>query len=120
MGLDLPAIQRRLRQAASRHMTLTLAIETSGIVGSIALCSDGERIEERTLQLGRHHGQSLIPELRQLLEDHRRKPRDCDLIAVSIGPGSFTGLRVGVVCAKTLAYVTGSRVAAVDTFHAIA
>lgn len=101
-------------------MTLTLAIETSGIVGSIALTSGGELIAERTLQLGRHHGQSLIPELRQLLDDCGRKPCECNLIAVSIGPGSFTGLRVGVVCAKTLAYVTGSSIAAVDTFHAIA
>jgi tRNA threonylcarbamoyladenosine biosynthesis protein TsaB len=47
-------------------------------------------------------------------------PGDCDAVAVSIGPGSFTGLRVGVVFAKTFAYVTGCKLAAVDTFRAIA
>ena len=101
-------------------MTLTLAIETSAAVGSIAVCRNGDCIEERTLELGRQHGQTLVPELRKLLADHGCRPRDCDLIAVSVGPGSFTGLRVGVVCAKTLAYATGCKVAAVDSMSAIA
>lgn len=99
---------------------LTLAIDTSGTVGSIALGADGNCLEERTLELGRHHGQSLIPEIRQLLSRHGRSPRDCGLVAVSIGPGSFTGLRVGVVCAKTLAYAIGCPVAGVPTHLAIA
>lgn len=101
-------------------MPLTLAIETSGTVGSIAVSREGICIEERTLQLGRQHGQSLVPELRRLLADHGGTPQDLSLIAVSIGPGSFTGLRVGVVCAKVLAYATGCKVAAIGTFGAVA
>lgn len=99
---------------------LTLAIDTSGPVGSIALFDDALCLEERPLQLGRQHGQSLIPELKQLLTDHQRQPGDCGLVAVSIGPGSFTGLRVGIVCAKTMAYATGCRIAGVETLLAIA
>jgi tRNA threonylcarbamoyladenosine biosynthesis protein TsaB len=99
---------------------LTLAIETSGLVGSLALLDGETCLEERTLELGRQHGQSLIPEMKRLLTDLGRTPRDCELLAVSTGPGSFTGLRVGVVCAKTWGYATGCRVVGVDTHLAIA
>jgi tRNA threonylcarbamoyladenosine biosynthesis protein TsaB len=99
---------------------LTLAIETSGPIGTVALLDEDRGLEERTLELGRHHGQALVPEIGRLLADHGRRARDCGLIAVSAGPGSFTGLRVGVVCAKTLAYAAGCPVAAVDTLLAVA
>lgn len=99
---------------------LTLAIETSGPVGSLALLEGRNCLAERTLQLGTQHGQSLVPELRRMLVDLGKSPRDCELLAVSTGPGSFTGLRIGVVCAKTWAYATGCRLVAVDTHQAIA
>jgi tRNA threonylcarbamoyladenosine biosynthesis protein TsaB len=54
-----------------------------------------------------------------MLAAQRLGPRDVDAIAVSIGPGSFTGLRVGVVCAKTWAYATRRPLIAVETFPAI-
>ena len=98
-----------------------IGLETSGFVGSIALRRDGQLLEERWLgQAGRRHAQSLVLELRELLHAHGAKPRDVQAIAVSKGPGSFTGLRVGLVCAKTFAYATGCRFVAVDTFEAIA
>jgi tRNA threonylcarbamoyladenosine biosynthesis protein TsaB len=99
---------------------LTLAIDTSGPTGSIALRRNGELLAERTLELGKQHGQSLIPAIRELLQAEGETVRRCGLIAVSIGPGSFTGLRVGVVCAKTLAYAIPCPVVPVDTFQAIA
>ena len=99
---------------------LTLAIETSGPVGSVALFESGRVLQEQTLELGRQHGQSLIPAIGRLLDCCGKTPRDCGLVAVSVGPGSFTGLRVGVTCAKTLAYAAGCRLAAVDTLEAIA
>src|SRR5262245_58515613 len=99
---------------------LTLALESSGPAGSIALL-EGERVlGEQTLELGCRHGQALLPEIRRLLARCNRTARDCRLVAVSIGPGSFTGLRVGVTCAKTMAFATGCQVAAVDTLLAIA
>jgi len=99
---------------------LTLAIETSGPLGSVALFESGTVLGEQSLELGRQHGQSLIPTIRDLLSSCGTLPRNLDVVAVSIGPGSYTGLRVGVVCAKTLAYAANCQLVAVDTLHAVA
>jgi tRNA threonylcarbamoyladenosine biosynthesis protein TsaB len=99
----------------------TLAIETSGRSGEVALVRDGACLEHRGLQqVGRRHAQTLVAEIDELLAAHELAPQDVNLVAVSIGPGSFTGLRVGVVCAKTFAWATGAALAAVDTFACIA
>jgi tRNA threonylcarbamoyladenosine biosynthesis protein TsaB len=100
---------------------LVLGIETSGLEGSIALTLDQVRLEERQLnQAGRRHAQSLVAEIGELLRTHGYSPQAVAAVAVSRGPGSFTGLRVGMVCAKTFAYATGCRFVAIDTFAAIA
>ena len=99
---------------------LTLAIDTSGLNGSLVLCRGDECVAEWSLQLGRQHGQSLIPAIETLLREHNLTARQLELIGVSIGPGSFTGLRVGIVCAKTLAYATGCKLVGVPTFDVIA
>jgi tRNA threonylcarbamoyladenosine biosynthesis protein TsaB len=99
----------------------TLGIETSAVEGSIALVRDGVCLAERALShTGRRHARELVVQMGELLGSAGLGPRDVNLVAVSIGPGSFTGLRVGVVCAKTFAYAVGCGVAAVDTFEAIA
>lgn len=98
-----------------------LGIETSGLDGSIALLRNQECLGERVLnQTGRRHAQALVLEIGELLRTQRLTARDLGSVAVSRGPGSFTGLRVGMVCAKTLAYATGCQFISVDTFHAIA
>ncbi len=100
---------------------LVIGIETSGLSGSVALNQDGRCLESRSLdQAGRRHAQTLVLELRQLLLKHHLTPGDVDAVAVSRGPGSFTGLRVGLVCAKTFAYATGCQFVAVDTFATVA
>lgn len=105
---------------------LTLGIETSVRAGSVALCRDGQCLTERPLDSHgspprrRRHAQALVAEIVERFRQCGRKPSDCDAVAVSLGPGSFTGLRVGVVCAKTLAYATGCSLAGIDTFLAIA
>lgn len=100
---------------------LTLGIETSVFIGSIALVDDGSIIAQRRLdQSGRRHAQTLVSEIVALLQQANLAARDCQLVAVSVGPGSFTGLRVGVVFAKTFAYATGCPAIAVDTFEAVA
>lgn len=98
-----------------------LAVDTSGMCGTIALRRDGQLIAERELeQSKRRHAQTLITEIHELLQSHQLVPNDIRIVAVSHGPGSFTGLRVGIVFAKTFAYVTGSSIVAVDTLQTVA
>lgn len=99
----------------------TLGIETSGRAGSVALQRDTELVAERALdRTGRRHAQTLLAEIDALLREHDLSAADVHTIAVSVGPGSFTGLRVGIVCAKTFAFATGCRLSAINTFQAIA
>lgn len=98
-----------------------LGIETSGRSGSIAVVADQVLLGQVELSAtGRRHARTLVPELGQLLVDLGTPLPSLQGIAVSIGPGSFTGLRVGVVCAKTLAYALQKPFIAVDTFLSIA
>lgn len=98
---------------------LTLALETSGFGGSLALLNGPELLGECKLDSQRRHAQTLVPEIQRLLREHGKRAADCRLLAVSCGPGSFTGLRVGITCAKTLGYATGAEIVAVPTFEAI-
>ena len=100
---------------------LTLGVETSGMTGAVAFRRAGETVESVSLQqAGRRHAQTLVAEVDAMLRRAGQSSQQMEVVAVSIGPGSFTGLRVGVVFAKTLAYATGCRLVAVDTFRAIA
>jgi tRNA threonylcarbamoyladenosine biosynthesis protein TsaB len=100
---------------------LLLGIETSGQPGGIAVVRDGQCLYEAALgDAPRRHAQTLVSEIDAALERLKLSIGQFDAVAVSIGPGSFTGLRVGVVCAKTLAYATGCKLTAVDTLQAIA
>jgi len=98
-----------------------LGIETSGLRGGIAVCRDGVCLADVALENApRRHAQTLVTQIQATLERLAMRIADLDAVAVSTGPGSFTGLRVGVVCAKMLAYATGCRLAAVDTLEVIA
>ena len=100
---------------------IILAVETSGYDGTVALQINGDPPTQRSLSTeGRRHAQTLVSEVDQLLRDHDRKPTEIDAVAVSIGPGSFTGLRVGVVFAKTFAWVNQAKLIAVNTLEAVA
>jgi tRNA threonylcarbamoyladenosine biosynthesis protein TsaB len=100
---------------------LALGIETSGRPGSVALCRDSDCLASLPLDHGDlRHAQALPPLVASLLADNALSTDDLDLIAVSRGPGSFTGLRVGFAFAKTLAWATGCHLFAIDTFQAIA
>jgi tRNA threonylcarbamoyladenosine biosynthesis protein TsaB len=100
---------------------LILGIETSGARGSIALFQNGDCLAEAKLEdAPRRHAQTLVTQIRELFGQLALRIPALEAVAVSVGPGSFTGLRVGVVCAKTLAFATGARLAAVDTLEAIA
>ena len=98
-----------------------LAVDTSGMCGTLALRRDGQLLEERELEKSRRrHAQTLISEVQELLQAHDLASADIGVVAVSHGPGSFMGLRVGIVFAKTFAYATGCQIVAVDTLQAVA
>lgn len=103
---------------------LVLALETSGRVGSIALidAADGTAnvVDERPLPPSERTARSLLPAVDQMCREHALRPSGLQLIATTAGPGSFTGLRIGVVAAKTLAYATGAALVGVHTLAAIA
>lgn len=97
-----------------------LAIETATERASVALLRGGEPLSLRALPPARPASETLLPALLGLLAEHALAPAALDGIAVSIGPGSFTGLRVGAATAKGLAYGAPSGVAAVPTLAALA
>ncbi len=83
---------------------LVLAIDTSTKACAVGLCRDGKILAEYKINMGMTHSEGLMPQLEQLLERTGTKKGDIDLIAVSMGPGSFTGLRIGLATAEALAY----------------
>jgi len=81
-----------------------LAVDTSGKSLSLALCEDDRLIAELTLQQGYNHSVTQMPMLEQLLAACELTVRDIDLFVSTIGPGSFTGIRIGVSSVKAMAY----------------
>src|SRR5258705_7888960 len=97
-----------------------LILETSGRVGHVAL-AHGEHVRGvRRLEEARRHARDLAPAVRDLFAEAGWNARQLAAVIVSRGPGSYTGLRVGIMSAKTVAYATGCRLLAIDTFAAIA
>ncbi len=97
-----------------------LAVETSTLAGGVALL-DGERLRgEYVLDVAATHSERLLPAIERLLADAGYAPRDLTGLAVAVGPGSFTGLRIGLSTVKGLALALGVPVAAVPTLDAMA
>jgi tRNA threonylcarbamoyladenosine biosynthesis protein TsaB len=97
-----------------------LILETSGRAGQVAVAEGGRVLAERRLSETRRHGRDLAPAVAELLAGQGWPPKSVGAVVVGRGPGSYTGLRVGIISAKAFAYATGARLLAVDTFAAIA
>ena len=97
-----------------------LALETTDVSGSVALCEDGRIVERRFLPADQRSAQSLAPTIRALLNDCGWRPSDVDVVGVTVGPGSFTGLRVGVATGKMFAWATNARIVGVDSLDVVA
>ena len=97
-----------------------LAMDTSTELGSVAVVVDGELRAELTARVRAKHGETLIPLVAEALRLASVDKRDVDLIAVGIGPGSFTGTRVGVATAKGLAVALDRPMVGVVSLRAIA
>ena len=96
-----------------------LALDSSSPGGSTALLRDGGVAGVRSGDRSRTHGELLPAELIAVLEQHAVTIQDVDLFAVAIGPGSFTGLRVGIAAIQGLALANGKMVVPVSTFEAL-
>jgi tRNA threonylcarbamoyladenosine biosynthesis protein TsaB len=97
-----------------------LALDTSTERGAIGLSVRSGPVVVSSTESARHHGRDLIPLLAATLREAGLGIRDVDALAVGLGPGSYTGLRVGLMAAKTLAYVTGTPLIGLDSLEAIA
>lgn len=97
-----------------------LGIETSTPAGSIALIDEEEIISEYTYQGKLEHSTWLIPAIDTVLKDAGLSVREIEGIAVSSGPGSFTGLRIGVSTAKGLAYGLNIPLVGISTLDSLA
>lgn len=81
-----------------------LGIETSSLVSSLALLEGDTLLGELTMQAGLTHSEQLVPHIELLLDQAQVDTSDLTGIVVAIGPGSFTGLRIGMGTAKAMAY----------------
>ncbi len=97
-----------------------LGIETATLAGGIALMSDAGLIAEYRLHVEARHSQRILVAVDHVLTESKTALSDLDAIAVSIGPGSFTGLRVGLATAKGLLMGIGKPIVLVPTLEAMA
>ena len=96
-------------------MARILLIETSTSVLSVALAQDGTVAHERVCTQPRMQASLTAPLVKEVLDQAGLSVKDCDAVCVSSGPGSYTGLRVGVSTAKGLAFGAGIPIIAIGT-----
>jgi tRNA threonylcarbamoyladenosine biosynthesis protein TsaB len=97
-----------------------IALDTTTRAGSVALVEDGRVIDERAGDASRTHAERLPMEILALVDAHRVALPDVDLYAVASGPGSFTGLRIGIATVQGLAFVHRRRIVAIPALEALA
>lgn len=97
-----------------------LAVDTSCMMGSVALVEDDNVIAEQLLNIEITHSERLIPSIHIVLNTAGASLADLDGLAVAIGPGSFTGLRIGLAAVKGLAFTLGRPVAGISTLTSLA
>ena len=99
---------------------VTLALDTSHPVGSVALARDGELLGAETFREPASHLVALGQTVDHVMSAARLAPSELDGIAIVTGPGSFTGLRIGLSFAKGLHAATGAQMVAVNALHLLA
>lgn len=97
-----------------------LAIDTATQVSSVAVAASGKLSAELTMQAKLTHSETLMPHIEQVLKMAAVPKDKLEGIAVSIGPGSFTGLRIGLAAAKAMSYALGLPLVGVSTLRALA
>lgn len=97
-----------------------LAVDSSALVASAALCEDERLLAEYTLNNKNTHSETLLPMIESLLSFFSLEVGDVDIFAVSSGPGSFTGVRIGAATVKGLAFASKKPCVGVSTLEALA
>ncbi len=97
-----------------------LALDTASDACSVAIWSDGAILAHRFAIIGRGHAEALIPMVEETMSAGQTRFQALDLLATTIGPGTFTGLRVGLAAARGLALAGGLPLAGVTTLEALA
>ena len=99
---------------------LTLAFESSAKAASVALCEGEKLLAQSTQNLGLTHSRTLLPMAEAMLKNAEVSLDQVDLFAVAHGPGSFTGIRIGVSTVKGLSWASGKPCVGVSTLEALA
>jgi tRNA threonylcarbamoyladenosine biosynthesis protein TsaB len=96
-----------------------LSVDTSTISASVAIMEDNTLLSEYFINNKKTHSQKIVPMINEILQNMGMKPDDIDLFAAITGPGSFTGLRIGVTTVKTMAYALKKPARGVTTLDAL-
>ncbi len=99
---------------------LTLALDTSGEMCAIALADDDRLLAERHFYHNMNLLQRLVPAIEDMTSEIGKEASEVGCVVVSLGPGSFTGLRIGMTVAKSLAYVNRAQIVGIPTLDALA
>lgn len=97
-----------------------LAIDTSAVIASCALCEDETPIAVYSQKAGLNHSQTMLPMVKNLMDNTSTTMKDVDMLAVSAGPGSFTGIRIGIATIKGLALGQNKICVGVSTLESMA
>ena len=97
-----------------------LAVDTSSAICSVAILENDNLIDINELDDGKTHSENLMPLLDELLKRNSLDVKDIEMIACTVGPGSFTGIRIGVSSIKPIAEVLNIKVASVMSLEALA
>ncbi|MGL4335394.1 MAG: tRNA (adenosine(37)-N6)-threonylcarbamoyltransferase complex dimerization subunit type 1 TsaB [Turicibacter sp.] len=97
-----------------------LAMDTSNITLSVALVDNGQVLAQITEQTKNDHSKRLMPAIEALFKQSGRTPKELDCIAVAQGPGSYTGVRIGVTVAKTMAWTLNKPLVGVSSLEVLA
>jgi len=109
-----------MHQRKKTGRPLILAVETSGRAGSLAIGIGREILGRQAFSGPMRHSAELFPAISGLLEQIERQCSQIEQVYISVGPGSFTGIRIAVTLAKTMHLANGARIVAVNTMQVIA
>jgi len=96
------------------------AMDTSSVTATVAILNDEKLIGEYSVSARLTHSQKIMPMTNELLSDLSMSLNDIDVFSVCVGPGSFTGLRIGMATVKTFAQTLGKKIVGVSSLDAIA